>query len=178
MATHWQCHHDGRTGGHGIILSDSGQSPASRTPSRRAARAAGLGTVTVRARPVRPDGCGPVSATGNRDNKEIRSMSRRTSVRASSRYHGRLGSGWTPRRRINNCFGNRKLGGVRSFLALLPAGPGPGQPMSCPGRARECRDVTVTLAPQARRARGAVTVTVTAARSCRDDSDDRGGLKY
>ena len=31
--------------------------------------------VTVRARLVGPDGCGPVTATGNRENKEIRSMS-------------------------------------------------------------------------------------------------------
>jgi hypothetical protein len=32
-------------------------------------------TDTVRVRPVGPDGCGPVTATGNSDNKEIRSMS-------------------------------------------------------------------------------------------------------
>ena len=38
--------------------------------------------VTVRARPVGPDGCGPVTATGNRDNKEIRSMSGPMSERA------------------------------------------------------------------------------------------------
>jgi hypothetical protein len=38
--------------------------------------------VTVWARPVRPDGCGPVTTTGNRDNKEIRSMSGPMSERA------------------------------------------------------------------------------------------------
>jgi hypothetical protein len=38
--------------------------------------------VTVWARPVGPDGCGPVTATGNRDNKEIRSMSGPMSERA------------------------------------------------------------------------------------------------
>jgi hypothetical protein len=40
--------------------------------------------VTIRARPVGPDGCGPVTATatGNRDNKEIRTMSGPMSERA------------------------------------------------------------------------------------------------
>jgi hypothetical protein len=42
------------------------------------------GSVTVRTRPVGPraDGCGPATATGNRDNKEIRSMSGTMSERA------------------------------------------------------------------------------------------------
>jgi hypothetical protein len=38
--------------------------------------------VTIRARPVGPDSCGPVTATGNRDNKEIRTMSEPMSERA------------------------------------------------------------------------------------------------
>jgi hypothetical protein len=40
--------------------------------------------VTVRPRPVGPDGCGPVTATGNRENKEtrIRPMSGPMSERA------------------------------------------------------------------------------------------------
>jgi hypothetical protein len=37
--------------------------------------ATGNRDVTVRARPFGPDGCGPVTANGNRDKKEIRSMS-------------------------------------------------------------------------------------------------------
>jgi hypothetical protein len=39
--------------------------------------------VTVRARPVGSDGCGPVTATGNSDNKEIRSMSGPMSERSA-----------------------------------------------------------------------------------------------
>jgi hypothetical protein len=42
-----------------------------------------LVTVTVRACPVGPDGYGPMTATENRDNKEIRSMSGPMSERAT-----------------------------------------------------------------------------------------------
>ena len=37
--------------------------------------------------------CGPVTATGNRDNEEILHV--RTNVRTSSQYHGRSRGGWT-----------------------------------------------------------------------------------
>jgi hypothetical protein len=44
-----------------------------------------------------------MTATGNRDNKDILSISRlQTNVRTSSRYHSR--SGWISR--VNNCFGS------------------------------------------------------------------------
>jgi hypothetical protein len=43
---------------------------------------AGAVTVRARARPVGPHGCGPVTATGNRDNKEILTMSGPMSERA------------------------------------------------------------------------------------------------
>jgi hypothetical protein len=42
----------------------------------------GLWLITVRASPVGPDGCGPVTATGNRDSKEILSMCGPMSERA------------------------------------------------------------------------------------------------
>jgi hypothetical protein len=62
-------------------------------------------SVTVRARPVGPDSCVPVTATwagGTRHNKEIL-FHVRTNVR-TSRYHDHARSGWT-RRIPGNSFG-------------------------------------------------------------------------